>query len=178
MTIQQIAKHHKRTNYAILYKLVQEELIHPSWNDARGWCVEDDSIVTITTNIITNTNTNPSATAIAWLHNQLNSINLMKEFVIKYVDDSRQTLNHIITIINNLSQLNLNPCILFFAFYNISYISFDDKKYEDNEYNEEQYNNEKYDVNNVYDEVFEDDYDLEMIDINNNVINRNVYKFL
>ena len=54
MTIQQIAKHHKRTNYAILYKLVQEELIHPSWNDARGWCVEDDSIVTITT---------PSATA-------------------------------------------------------------------------------------------------------------------
>jgi hypothetical protein len=37
LPILQIAKLHKRGQYAILHKLSSEGLIHETWNDVRGW---------------------------------------------------------------------------------------------------------------------------------------------
>jgi hypothetical protein len=42
LIVKEIAKIHKRTEYAILNKLAKENLISPTWKDARGWTYNDD----------------------------------------------------------------------------------------------------------------------------------------
>jgi hypothetical protein len=42
LIIKEIAKIHKRTEYAILNKLAKEKLISPTWCDVRGWTYRED----------------------------------------------------------------------------------------------------------------------------------------